>query len=216
VIGAGGPMDLVALYLRIFFGARPFASGEFDSLAATLGVLNRLSPDKGKRYFIVNAKSVTAANVGGKVVFGRRYYGSLTNAQRTAVAAHEFGHSLAHDNERLKVAATSVLASLAGTAAGFLATRSVLVAELCFLCFFFVVMGVLSSREASNGLMEEIQCDSLAVRVAGKEPMIASLHLAQAMSPPRFMHWPGKGIRSVVEERTAAIMALASQGQETR
>ena len=208
-------MDLVSVYLRVFFGAKPFASDELDSLALRMGLLDQLSADPGERYFIINGKSVTAANVGNRIVFGSRYYGSLTGDQRLAVGAHEFGHSLFHRKERLMIALSSVSSSLLTAAAGFLATRSLLASELFFLCSFFLVIGVLSSREARNGLKDEVQCDGLAVSFVGPEPMIASIRLAETMARPGFLQWPGKGISSTVEERAAAIrraQEAANQG----
>lgn len=192
-------MDITSLYLRAFFGARPFASSQLDTLAERMGVSGLQSPDPQKRYFITNTKGVTAANVGDKIVFGRLYFESLSDEQRLAVGAHEFAHSLDRHNERLNVAAGSLLGSSASAATAYALSGSVLIAELAFLVSFFVAMGILSPREAVKNSHRELQCDRIAVSFVSSEAMVSSLRLAETHTKPRF---------PTVEERASAIMSL--------
>jgi hypothetical protein len=201
-------MDLTSLYLRTFFGARAFASSELDALAQRMGVLGRLSSDCNDRYFIVGANRVAAANVGNKLVFGRRYYYSLNDEQRLAVGAHEFAHSLNDRNERLKIASSSLAVSVTVALVAFIALPSVLLAEMAFLGSFLPMMGLLASRESGRNMNEELECDRVAVTYVNGPAMISSIRMAGSMSVRNTRHWPSRVLSSTVERRASAIVAL--------
>jgi Zn-dependent protease with chaperone function len=199
-------MDLTSLYLRTFFGARAFASSELDALAQRMGVLGRLSPDRNDRYFVVGAERVAAANMGNKVVFGRRYYDSLNDEQRLAVGAHEFAHLLSDNNERLKIATSSLAASVIVALFAFISLHSVLLAEIAFLGSFLPLMGILTSRDSRRNMNEELECDRVAVTYVNGPAMISSIRMAGVLwaRSPR----PSKFLSSTVERRASAIVTL--------
>ncbi len=89
-------MDTGSLYLRLFFGAKPFESPGLDTLAGRMNALHLLSRDPRERYYMTRAR-VPAVSLGNKVLFGARYYERLTESQRLAAGAHEFAHILGKD-----------------------------------------------------------------------------------------------------------------------
>ncbi|MGA2664734.1 MAG: M48 family metalloprotease [Nitrososphaerales archaeon] len=210
-------MDPASLYLRTFFGARPFASQELDSLAERMGVSPSQSPNPSERYFVTGARSVTAASLGNKVLFGRRYYERLSGDERLAVAAHEFAHMMDHDDGRSRVASLTLGLSLVLTFAALVAFHSLLLAESAFCASFLAMIRILSSRELERGRLQELRCDSLAASLVGGGPMISSIRLAESMEARR----SGRGLlrRSradhdpAFEERTRAIMATCVASQ---
>lgn len=198
------PMDLTSLYLRTFFGGRPFKSSELDSLAEMMGVAGQLSPNLGQRYFLLRAGRVAAANVGNKIVFGERFYRQLTNEQLLAVAAHEFAHST-HHNERARTASASLAISAALAFTALVGMGSVLIAEAAFVASFFPLMGGLSYVFGRSGRDEESKCDALAASFAGREAMAASILLAQEMSTRRFRLW-SRNRNSSLDERARRLV----------
>jgi Zn-dependent protease with chaperone function len=202
-------MDLASLYLRLFFSARSFRSQDLDSLASRMGVLHRLSPDPSDRYFITPARGATAANFGNKIVFGRRYYETMTDEQRIAVGAHEFAHTINSDGGRLRVAVTSMLAACGGVLGVFAAFRSVLAAELAFLACFFVLMSLLSSRQAEKDVSEELDCDSVAAFFVSPQTLVSSIRLAASVQRAK------RGLRgsgySTLEDRAGALLRASDR-----
>lgn len=197
-------MDLTSLYLRAFFGGRPFKSSELDSLAHRMGVAEELSPNPGHRYFLLRASHMSAANVGNKIVFGERFYERLTNEQLLAVAAHEFAHSM-HHNGRAKVASASLVVSAALTLAALVGTGSLLIAEVAFIALFFPLMGGLSYASSRSNGDEESACDNLAASFVNSEAMASSIILAQEMSARRFRLWP-RNRNPPVDERAKRLL----------
>ena len=203
-------MNLGSLYLLAFFGAKPFDSADLDSLAQRMGVLKLMSPNTRERYFITSANGFTAAALGNKVVFGRPYYERLSDEERLAVSAHEFGHILDRDNCRRKIASKTLLVSLALTVATFLAFHSVLLTESVFCLAFLGLMRILSSRDVERSRLQELKCDSAAASMVGVEPTITSIRLADSMLARRsgLRLFSRSSTDPSVEERTDAIMAL--------
>jgi Zn-dependent protease with chaperone function len=198
--------------LRTFFGAKPFDSSELDSLAERMGVMPSLGRNPRDRYFTTGARDVTAATLGSKVVFGKSYFERLSDDERLAVCAHEFSHIMDHDNERSKIASSSLGVSLILVTAAFLGSHSVLLAESVFCVSFLGLAGILSSRDAERSRLQELRCDNVAASFVGGGPMIASIRLADSMliqkSRRSLLRRSRRNQSPTVDERASAIMAL--------
>lgn len=205
-------MNATSVYLRVFFGAKPLRSTELDSLAGRMGVLDRLSSDPLDRYFVTDARSVTAVSLGNKIVFGRSYFDRLSEDERLAVGAHELAHKLEHGNRRANMVWSTLAASSVLMALIFLAFHSLLLTESAFCLSFLGVMRIRSSREVEKGKLQEIRCDGLAASFVGPEPMIGSLRLAESMSTETSKRnlWRrfGRVSASATEERIRAINCI--------
>jgi Zn-dependent protease with chaperone function len=174
-------VDAGTLYLKVFLGAKAFTSSEMDSLAESMGVSPLLSGDE-ERYFLTKT-NVTAFSFGNKLLFGARYYGRLTESQRLAVAAHEFGHVLGDGGERRKrlvLPAISVSALMAILI--FLGMGS-MVALVC--ASLLALMGatlILSSLGSDRYLRHEMSCDRLAASFADGQALVEAIRAAEALS----------------------------------
>jgi Zn-dependent protease with chaperone function len=215
-------MDLTSLYLRTFLGAKPFVSSELDSLAEKMGVSQLLSRDRRDRYFITTAKGVSAASLGKKIVFGRRYYERLAGDERLAVSAHEMAHLRDDDNERVRIVLSSLGLSLLSTLIAFVALDSVLLTECVFCVSFLSLISIFTARDAEESKLREIRCDNVAVSFVGWEAMASSIRLAQSMllaqkTEGRGYLWSGKRRKKTkspdptIEERMSAIIALGNK-----
>jgi Zn-dependent protease with chaperone function len=207
-------MDATSLYLRVFFGARPFTSSGLDSIAESMGTSGLLSQDKGNRYFITPAKNVTAASLGNKVLFGRLYYERLTEKERLAVGAHELAHMLEEGSSRSRTATLSLGISVVLTAIVYLSVHSLLVSEIAFCASFFPLISILSSRDQERRRLEELRCDGVSASLVGGLPLIASIRMAESMlfenaRRPSFLR-SRKKTSPTADERASAIMALAA------
>jgi Zn-dependent protease with chaperone function len=214
-LGFWASMDLASFYLRTFFGAKPFGSPELDSLAKRMRVLHLMSSNPQDRYFTTDAKTVTAVNLGNKVVFGHLFYERLSEDERLAVSAHEFAHILHHDDRRGVIAVSTLGVSLVLTAAIFFAVHSVLITEVFFCLSFLGLMWIRSSRDADRSRLQELKCDSMAASFVGGQPMISSIRLAESLLVQRsgvgFFRRTRKNGDPTVEERTRAIVAPQQQ-----
>lgn len=223
-------MDFTSLYLRAFFGAKAFASDDLDALAERMDVSRLMSKDRRKdRYFITSAKSVTAANLGNKVVFGRSYYDRLSQQERVAVSAHEFAHMLSKDKNRRRnvVSAILVLSAVAALTVHLFSSSSVLPAECAFCASFLASMAIVSSKDAERSRIQEITCDSVAVGFVGAEHLLRSIRVAGAMVSRRSKFLSLVSLRTtrgrnivendnfdpLIEERATALLAHVATRQ---
>jgi Zn-dependent protease with chaperone function len=174
-------VDAGSLYLRLFLGARPFKSLELDSLAESMGVSDHLSSDAGERYFLTKT-NVSALSFGNKLLFGGRYYSNLTDGQRLAVAAHEFGHVLGDGGERRRrlvapAVAVSVLLALAVS----VGTGSILALMFASLLGLIGAIAVGSAIDSDRYLRHEMSCDKLAASFADGEALVQAIHAAESL-----------------------------------
>jgi Zn-dependent protease with chaperone function len=178
-------VDAGTLYLRFFLGARAFRSSELDSLAERMNVSGILKGDAGERYFLTKTNAA-AICVGGKILFGEGYYSRLTEGQRLAVAAHEFGHVLGDDSEMRKrllapAAAVSMLLALAVS----LGTGSI-VALACAAALGIATAAALwSSLDSERYLRHEMSCDRLAASFVDKEALVEAIQAAESLRGAR-------------------------------
>jgi len=205
-------VDAGTLYLRFFLGAKPFRSSELDSLAERMSVSSLLSVNAGERYFLTRAKNAVAICVGSKILFGERYYSSLTEGQRLAVAAHEFGHVLGDAAERRKRLAVPVVAVSTLTAlAVFLGTGSA-IALMCATALGFVTAAVArSSLGSEHYIKHEISCDRLATSFVDEGALVEAIHVAESLRgarPRRIASvWKRVGTSPSTKLRVDAIMS---------
>jgi Zn-dependent protease with chaperone function len=205
-------MDLASLYLRAFFGARPFISDELDSLADRMRVSQFLSSDRADRYFMTRAKRFTAVTFGRKVVFGSKYYEQMSAEQRLAVGAHEFAHVLKGENRRSRIALSSLGVSAAFTAFVYIAFQLPLASELAFCATFIGLMTALSSKEVERSRLEELNCDSVSASYVSGDAMIGSIRLAESMltsTPRRVLFRTVGSTYPSLRERTDALASKA-------
>jgi hypothetical protein len=174
-------VDAGGLYLRVFLGARAFKSSELDSLAESMSVSGHLSSDVGERYFLTQT-NVAAFSFGNKLLFGARYYSSLTDSQRRAVAAHEFGHVLGGGGEtRRRLVAPAVAVSVLLAFAVFLGTGSTIALMFASVLGFIGAVAVLSTIDSDHYLNHEMTCDKLAASFADGEALVQAIHVAESL-----------------------------------
>ncbi len=174
-------MDATSLYLRLFLGARPFKSSELDGLAGRMGVTGLLSQDSNDRYFSTGIK-VSAARLGNKILFGKRYYASLDSEQRLAVTAHEFAHMLDGRDSRMRLVILALAMSSICMVGAYLGTHSSLLTESAFVAGFVGTTSISSWVTAGASRELESRCDKVAAQFVGGEPLIASIRLAESMN----------------------------------
>jgi hypothetical protein len=205
-------VDAGGVYLRVFLGARAFKSSELDSLAESMSVSDRLSSDVGERYFLTNT-NIAALSLGNKLLFGSRYYSSLTEGQRLAVAAHEFGHVLGDGGERIRrlvvpAVAVSVLFALAVV----VGTGSIVALLFASLLGFTGAVAALSTIDSDHYLKHEMTCDKLAASFADGEALVQAIHVAVSLRNARTNRlasfWRRIGTDSSTRLRVDAILAL--------
>jgi len=181
-------VDASGLYLRVFMGARAFESPELDSLAESMSVSDHLNRDAGERYFLTKA-NMAALNFGNKLLFGDHYYSNLTDDQRRAVAAHEFGHVLGGGGERRRrLVAPTVAVAVLFAFAVFVGTGSIFALMFASALGFVAAAAVLFSVESDRHLEHEMSCDKLATSFADGAALVEAIHYAeslQSLSPNR-------------------------------
>lgn len=208
-------MDAGALYLRVVLGAKPFSSSELDSLAQQMGAAERQSSNPKERYFATKMK-VAAFTFGNKLLFGSNYFESLSNTQRLAVAAHEFGHVLGDNGERkrrLIVPSTAIgvlLAVLFSVAIG-----SMIALTLASVLGFLAAVAILSSLDSGRYLRHEMSCDKLAATHVDGQALVEAIHIAESMQKTNAKgmasFWRKAGGNPATKARIDAILASSDR-----
>ena len=85
---------IISRYLRFARRLESFDSPQLDALAERMGVLGRLNR---KQRFFLSKRGYSAFSFPGGVGFGRAYWEHLDEAERMAIAAHEFSHIRSND-----------------------------------------------------------------------------------------------------------------------
>jgi len=167
--------------MKVFLGAKAFESPELDSLAESMSVSDLLSSNAEERYFLTKT-NVAALSFGNKLLFGARYYSNLTEGQRLAVAAHEFGHVLADGGERRErlvvplVAVSTLLALVV-----FLGTGSTIALTGASVLGLLAALVARSSAGSGRYLRREMSCDKLATSFADGDALVQAIHLAESL-----------------------------------
>jgi hypothetical protein len=191
-------MDAGSLYLRIFFGAKPFESAEMDSLARRMNVSGKMSENAGQRYFLAKG-NVSALSIGNKLLFGARYYAKLTERQRLAVAAHEFGHLLGRDGEdrRKRVVAPAAFLSLVFSTSSFAMSRSVLLLEFTLIAVFLLSTSFFSMVYSRRYHKQEMLSDELAASFVDGEALVEAIRTAESLAAEmkKRLRFPDLGVR---------------------
>jgi Zn-dependent protease with chaperone function len=207
-------VDPGSLYLNVFMGARSFKAPKLDSLADTMGATARLSSNSGDRYFVTKA-NVAAFSFGNKLLFGSNYYESLSEKQRLAVAAHEFGHVLGDAGQRRKrLVAPAAVVSLLLSILAFMGTGSMLALAFAAVLGFIAAAAILSSFDSEHYLRHEMSCDRLAASFVNGEALVEAIHVAESLqrASPKLMASLWKRVGAKPNESTRlrieAILAL--------
>jgi Zn-dependent protease with chaperone function len=167
--------------MRVFLGARAFKSSELDSLAESMSVSSHLSCNAGERYFLTKT-NIAALSLGNKLLFGSRYYASLTEDQRLAVAAHEFGHVLGDGGERMKrLVVPAIAVSVLFAFAVAVGTGSTIALMLASLLGFTGAVAALSTIDSDHYLKHEMSCDKLAASFVDGEALVEAIHVAESL-----------------------------------
>ncbi len=208
-------VDAGGLYLRVFLGATAFKSSELDSLAESMSVSGRLSSDTGERYFLTKT-NVAALSFGNKLLFGARYYSSLTDSQRRAVAAHEFGHVLGDGGERRRrLVAPAVVVSVLLAFAVFVGTGSAVPLIFSLVLAFVGAIAVLTTVDSERYLRHEMSCDKLAVSFVDGEALVQAIRAAESLQNSkrkrRTSFWGRVGTNPSTRLRVDAILNLNAQ-----
>jgi hypothetical protein len=203
-------VDAGALYLRVFLGARAFKSSELDSLAESMDVAGHLSSDPGERYFLTKT-NIAALSIGNKLLFGERYFSNLTDSQRGAVAAHEFGHVLGDGGERRRRLVAPVVAVFALLAlAVCVGTGSILALIFASALGFVGAVAVLSTVDSDHYLKHEMSCDQLATSFVDGEALVQAIHVAESLQNERAKRlasfWKRVGTNPSTKLRVDAIL----------
>jgi len=178
-------VDAGTLYLRVFLGARAFKSSELDSLAESMDVSGHLSRDAGERYFLTKT-NIAALSIGNKILFGARYYSNLTDSQRRAVAAHEFGHVLGDRGERRRrLVAPAVAVFLLLALAVCVGTGSTLALIFATALGIVGAVAVLSTVDSDHYLKHEMSCDKLAASFVDGGALVQAIHVAESLQNER-------------------------------
>jgi hypothetical protein len=202
-------LDAGTLYLRIFLGAKPFKSAQMDSLAERMDVSGLMSTRSDERYFLTNS-NMAAISLGNKLLFGARYYGSLTERQRLAVAAHEFAHVLGKDGAHRRnrvVLPAAVVSALLGTA-GFAITNSLLALECILACTFVLSAVLFSSAYSGHYSDQELRSDDVAATFVDGESLVEALTAAESMVAKK-VRTAGGGKHPATPKRVEAIRSRA-------
>jgi Zn-dependent protease with chaperone function len=174
-------LDASTLYLKAFLGARAFKSSEMDSLAQNMGVSTLQSGDN-ERYFLTKT-DVTAFSFGNKLLFGAKYYERLTESQRLAVAAHEFGHVLGDGGVRRKrLVLPAISISMLMALLVFLGTNSMVALACASLLAVVAAALSLSALGSDHYLRHEMSCDKLAASFAEGQALVEAIQAAEAHS----------------------------------
>jgi hypothetical protein len=203
-------VDAGGVYLRVFLGARAFKSSELDSLAESMSVSSHLSSNAGERYFLTKT-NVAALSFGNKLLFGARYYASLTEGQRLAVAAHEFGHVLGDGGERMRrLVFPAVAVSVLFAFAVVVGTGSILALIFASALGFTGAVAALSTIDSDHYLRHEMSCDRLATSFADGEALVQAIHVAESLRNARTSRlaslWRRVGSNSSTKLRVDAIL----------
>lgn len=209
-------MSIGGLLLRLRFSAKPFRSGVLDSLAERMGVLPHMSADPGDRWF--TGKNLMAFSNLNRVVIGAPLMSRLTEAQMSAVAAHELVHVREGDSrytQRRIDIPSAVLGVAFFLAMSFtIASGSILLILVAWLCGFFVwivARVLLSDRYRAWRRATELRCDKVAASFVNPEDLIAALVIEEAMIPPNIRRSRAYGraatLYPTLAERIEAIRA---------
>jgi len=203
-------VDAGTLYLRVFLGARAFKSSELDSLAESMNVSGHLSSNAEERYFLTET-NIAALSLGNKLLFGARYYSNLTDSQRRAVAAHEFGHVLGDGGERRRrLVAPAIAVSVLLALAVCVGTGSILALMFASALGLVGAVAVLSTVDSDHYLKHEISCDKLATSFVDGEALVQAIHVAQSLQNERANRfaslWKRVGTNPSTKLRVDAIL----------
>ena len=206
-------MDAGGLYLRLFLKAKPFLSPNLDSLAETMGVSGHLSSDLGERYFLTKT-NMAALSFGNKVLFGEKFYSNLTDGQRRAVTAHEFGHVLEDGGERKKrLVAPAIAVSLLMAFAVSIASGSLVLLMLASVLGFVAAAALLSSLDSDHYLRHEMRCDRMAASFANGRALVEAIHVAESLqgsSTKGFARlWRRLGVNPATKLRIDALLSYS-------
>jgi Zn-dependent protease with chaperone function len=209
-------VDPGSLYLKIFLGARSFKSSQLDSLANTMSVTGRLSSNSNDRYFVTKA-NVAAFSFGNKLLFGAGYYDSLTESQRLAVAAHEFGHVLWDSGEvRKRLVAPAAVVSLLLSILAFMGTGSMVALMFVAVLGFVAAAAFLSSLDSDHYLRHEMSCDKLASEFVNGKSLVEAIHVAESLqrATPKLMAslWKRVGAKANESTKMRIDAILAPKG----
>jgi Zn-dependent protease with chaperone function len=193
-------MDAGTLYMRVFMGAKPFESSELDSLAEKMNVRSLMSKDAKARYFVTRSRRVAALSLGNKVLFGSRYYLSLTDTQRLAVVAHEFGHLLARDSEdrRRRVVAPSALLAASAALSSLVVTRSALLIECVLAVTFLASVTLFSAAYSEQYHEQEMRSDRVAASFVDGQALVEAIQAAESLLSREKEGGARKGMRAVM------------------
>jgi Zn-dependent protease with chaperone function len=175
-------MEAGTFYLRLFLGARSFKSSDLDSLAEKMNVSGLMSRNANERYFLTNT-DMAALSLGNKVLFGARYYRALTDRQRLAVAAHEFGHLLAKDgtHRRKRVVTPALSVSVLLASFSFLIMHSALLFEFVLAVAFLGSVTVFSAVYSDYYHKQEMRSDNLAASFVDGESLVQAIQAAEIL-----------------------------------
>ena len=162
----------------------PFDSPQLDELAERMGVLNRLN--KKQRYFF-SRRAYSAFSFPGGIAFGKWYWNSLDDGERTAIAAHEFSHIKSNDGIRrfLRIALPSLVITLAimvAISSALPYSTSVFLLEgvgvgIGTVLVFVLSYTLLALVNAPWRRRTELNCDADAAKYANGEDLIRALTL---------------------------------------
>jgi Peptidase family M48 len=204
-------MDLSTPYLKLFLGARSFESWETDLLADRMNVSHLLNKETKERYFLTR-RNVKAMSFGNKILFGVRYYESLTEGQRLAVCAHEFGHILRGGGHltKMRVVAPALTISLLLAIVSKAIMSSPLLLECAFAFGFLTAFSVLSRLNSKQFIAQELGCDMLAASFVDGKALISAIQTAEStrkgMGKRSFFPTRTTG-HPMIQQRVDAIMA---------
>jgi Zn-dependent protease with chaperone function len=209
-----GAMEAGTLYLRLFLGAKSFRSSDMDSLADKMQVSCLMSRNANERYFLTKT-DMAALSLGNKVLFGARYYQTLTDKQRLAVTAHEFGHLLAKDgsHRRKRVVAPALVVSVMLASLSFVLTGSPLLLECILAIAFLGSLMIFSAAYSDYYRRQEMRSDHLAASYVDGEALVEAIQAADSLVATRMKK---KKIRAIAGRHPATelrVEAIRSKNQ---
>jgi Zn-dependent protease with chaperone function len=198
----------------------PFDSPQLDELAERMGVLKRLN--KKQRYFF-SRRTYSAFSFPGGIAFGKWYWDSLDDGERTAIAAHEFSHIKSNDGVKrfLRIALPSLVITLAimiAISSILPYTASAFVLEgvgvgMGTVLVFMLSYTLLSLINAPWRRRTELDCDADAAKYANGEDLIRALFFWESVISQKVRKTIRYRILSryypTLAQRTEAIRAVA-------
>jgi len=212
-------LGLRSIYLRLWFGAKPFESPELDSLAQRMSVLQKMDPNPKERWYV--GRGYVGYSTMNRVFFGSRMLSSLNDSQRIAVAAHELVHIREGDTRHAlwRISIPSYMVFLGLLVLSTWAGRASAITMVGALVGLIACLAILTQANAGWRRAAELRCDVVASSFIDGRDLIEALRIQNSFISPKLRKSLGFRFGSRLypsqAEREEAILRVVARGQGT-